>query len=184
MTKTKSGDSFYFIYTGSTKIELAANKKLIFVLENISAEPGGGSRGTRVELKYTNITCFNNSISGTQLQYLNIVNQLGSRQIPLAVNFVGSPKEIVSVDFAPQSTPEGKSINSTDNTQNQNPESNSTQLNVVGSNRILNDGTSNELIIAFHYLDYLRDPADKKTVGLSLRGSENNKDKIFILYFY
>ncbi len=90
----RQDNAFYFLLTEVTSEPriIAPGKRLNFSLENISAAPEGGSRGTRVEIKYNNLTYkdSNETLSGNRLQYLNIVNQRGKKQIPLHVGFLGS----------------------------------------------------------------------------------------------
>ena len=83
-------NTLYFGTANETVI--AQGERITLTLENISAAPEGGSRGTRVEIKYGQILYqgSNETISGTRLQYLNIVNQRGKKQIPLYVGFLGS----------------------------------------------------------------------------------------------
>ncbi|NJL51867.1 MAG: hypothetical protein HC930_05880 [Hydrococcus sp. SU_1_0] len=155
---------------------------MLFTLENISAEPAGGSRGTRVELQYKNLTysTSNNPISGNQLQYLNIVNQRGSKNLPLYVGFIGStkvettqkitPPQDVSVTTTQQSnttTISDRTYTSTTEIPKLSGASSSEasieNLNVVGSNRVLNDGaTENTLILTFRYLNRLQNNKIKK----------------------
>jgi Chaperone of endosialidase len=170
--KPLSDNSFSFSYQNNSffffcnykqndqLIKLEKGEKLLFTLENISAEPAGGSRGTRVELKYQNgnltYGTTSNTIIGNQLQYLNIVNQRGSKNLPMYVGFIGATAE--------------------------------DKASVVGSNRVLNDGeTANTLILTFRYLNRLQDspkrsPGKDKSQnsqleeGLSLLGKVGNTD--------
>ncbi|MDJ0716835.1 MAG: hypothetical protein QNJ54_21915 [Prochloraceae cyanobacterium] len=83
-------NTFYIISSQPRTIE--SGKRITLTLKNIGAAPEGGSRGTRVEIKYNNLQYegSNEVISGNRLQYLNIVNQRGKKQIPLYVGFLGS----------------------------------------------------------------------------------------------
>jgi hypothetical protein len=173
LRKDKDKSSFYFIYKGETDIILNPDAKnsLILTLENISAEPGGGARGTRVELNYQNLFYADdqNSMTGTLLQYLNIVNHRGNQQLPLYIGFTSSDKVDSSqtINLANKSSkkepaqPEAITISN---------------LRVVGSNRILNDGTPNELILSFRHLQ--KNPFQKKEneIGLSVLGTDKHKD--------
>jgi hypothetical protein len=188
---TQKDDSFYFTYTGS-KIELKQNDKLKFTLENIGAEPAGGSRGTNVELKYDNLIYADNRISGNQLKYLNIVNQRGSKKLPLYVGFIGSTEVnnisnittaqdiSVNTDLDKQNDTFGsitytKTIETPNLSKSQTSQVSIENLSIVGSNRVLNDGTENTLILTFRYLNRLQDNNNKE-VGLSLIGSQTPKD--------
>ena len=87
---TSKGNTLYFGMAKKTLIPQA--ERMTLTLENISAAPEGGSRGTRVEIKYGQLLYqgSNETISGSRLQYLNIVNQRGKKQIPLYVGLLGS----------------------------------------------------------------------------------------------
>lgn len=87
---TSRGNTLYFGMAEKTVIPQA--ERMTLTLENISAAPEGGSRGTRVEIKYDQLLYqgSNETISGSRLQYLNIVNQRGKKQIPLYVGLLGS----------------------------------------------------------------------------------------------
>ncbi|MEB3151555.1 MAG: hypothetical protein VKL60_21385, partial [Sphaerospermopsis sp.] len=61
-----------------------------FTLQNISAAPDGGARGTRVEIKYDNLKTGDAPLTGNRLKNLNILNQRGKKQVPLYVGFIGS----------------------------------------------------------------------------------------------
>ena len=85
-------NDFYLLRTSSKNKVVQNNDRITLTLENISAAPAGGSRGTRVEVKYNNIQYDGpgEPISGTRLHYLNIVNHRGKKQVPLYVDFWGS----------------------------------------------------------------------------------------------
>jgi len=89
-TMQAKGNTLYFGMAEKTVIP--QGERMTLTLENISAAPEGGSRGTRVEIKYDQLLYqgSNETISGSRLQYLNIVNQRGKKQIPLYVGFLGS----------------------------------------------------------------------------------------------
>jgi hypothetical protein len=192
-------NSFFFFCNykqNNQLIELEKGEKLLFTLENISAEPAGGSRGTRVELKYQNQNLTygntNNFINGNQLQYLNIVNQRGSKNLPMYIGFVGSTKveatqkittaQDISVTTTESPRPKenkdlyDKTVVNPSLTENKSPGVSIEGLNVVGSNRVLNDGeTANTLILTFRYLNRLQENTNKE-VGLSLVGKADNID--------
>lgn len=69
--------------TFSLRQKEAKNFQIPFAL---SADPGGGSRGTRVYLKYANLSI----PAGERSHYLNIINRSGKEYIPLHIGFVGS----------------------------------------------------------------------------------------------
>jgi hypothetical protein len=216
--KQLADNSFYFSYQNNSffffcnykqnnqLIKLEKGDKLLFTLENISAEPAGGSRGTRIELKYQSLTyeTTSNPVSGNQLQYLNIVNQRGSKNLPLYVGFIGStdvitPNAIVTaqdISVTTKAKDDTKNLNNNSYTATtvtpEIPTSTTTSasirnLSVVGSNRVLNDGkTENALILTFRYLNRLQDNPKKTSgdknnqniqsqEGLSLLGSNNQE---------
>ena len=77
MQQQDNNNTFYII---SSQPRIIKNgDRITLTLENIGAAPVGGSRGTRVEIKYDNLQYqdSNETISGNRLQYLNIVNQRG-----------------------------------------------------------------------------------------------------------
>ncbi len=107
-----SSISFFFARQGGVKIDPVKGSQagsaamLTIKLKNVSAEAGAeGARGTRIELRYTNVFITDNSgtktlsgaLSGSLLQYLNIVNRLGKdnttlipNNLPFHVGIVGS----------------------------------------------------------------------------------------------
>jgi cytoskeletal protein CcmA (bactofilin family) len=84
------GDSLYLLYNGSKTLEVA--EKTTLKLTGLNADGRGGTRGTRVELISKNIHFSGETalLEGTRLQFLDIVNHRGRRNIPLHVGFVGS----------------------------------------------------------------------------------------------
>lgn len=89
-TMQPEGNTLYFGMAEKTVIP--QGERMTLPLENISAASEGGSRGTRVEIKYDQLLYqgSNETVSGSRLLYLNIVNQRGKKQIPLYVGFLGS----------------------------------------------------------------------------------------------
>lgn len=65
-------------------------------LEGLNADGADGTRGTRVELTYqrTGYAGERDELTGTRIQFLDIVNHRGLRAIPLAVGFVGGNRVI------------------------------------------------------------------------------------------
>lgn len=84
----RDGDNFYLI--GNRQEAWKDKEKLTFTLQNISAAPDGGARGTRVEIKYDNLKTGDAPLTGNRLKNLNILNQRGKKQVPLYVGFIGS----------------------------------------------------------------------------------------------
>ncbi|KAA9380654.1 LamG domain-containing protein [Microbispora cellulosiformans] len=58
-------------------------------LTGLSADPGGGSRGTRIEFDYQRLRSAGETaeLTGTRLQYLDVVNHRGRPDIPLVMGF-------------------------------------------------------------------------------------------------
>ena len=88
-------DTFYLGLNQSAAAaakSIANGKRLTFGFGNIGADPKGGSRGTRVEVQFANLQYADSqaAIGGIRLQYLNIVNHRGKKQIPLYAGFLGS----------------------------------------------------------------------------------------------
>ena len=79
----------YFLSTQAQS--LAVGTKVAVTLPHVSASGAGGARGTRVELRYQQMTFGDNMtpVSGSRQIHLSIVNQRGQKQIPLHVSFVG-----------------------------------------------------------------------------------------------
>lgn len=82
--------SVYLLYTGGEPFN--ADEILNFTLEYGSADGSGGARSTSVLLSYKGIRYANqpNTIQGSRLQHVDIINQRGKRNIPLQVGIVGS----------------------------------------------------------------------------------------------
>ena len=105
----KASDKYDIFYIANSQgHSLLPEDRITFTLNNISAAPDGGARGTRVEIKYNNFI-FSipnvdqnqnkdnkneaqtlNILSGNCLKNLNILNKRGKKQIPLYVDFIGS----------------------------------------------------------------------------------------------
>lgn len=90
LDRAPDGTALYLLHQGSTTLE--AGKTTSLQLTGMNADGRGGTRGTRVELVYKNMHYAGEEslLDGSRLQYLNIVNRQGRRNIPLHVGFVGS----------------------------------------------------------------------------------------------
>ena len=82
--------SLYFKAKGSWTMQ--KGDKVMFQLNQIRAATAGGTRGTRMMLKYKNLLHVGNSaaFSGHKEMHLNIINHQGKKHIPLHVGFIGS----------------------------------------------------------------------------------------------
>lgn len=90
LDRAPDGTALYLLHQGS--ITLEAGKRTSLQLTGMNADGRGGTRGTRVELVYKNMHYAGEEslLDGSRLQYLDIVNRQGRRNIPLHVCFVGS----------------------------------------------------------------------------------------------
>jgi hypothetical protein len=77
--------------TSTVTRAIQASETIHFGLRNIAADPRGGSRGTRVQLGYDQMSYQDDpaALTGSRLRYLNVVNRRGQRQIPLDLGFIG-----------------------------------------------------------------------------------------------
>lgn len=85
--------SLYFLAAGkSPALVIAPDSSLKLTIKNITADGRGGARGTRVELKYRQMTYTgtDNPVKGLGVNHLSIVNEQGKKNIPLHFGFVGS----------------------------------------------------------------------------------------------
>jgi hypothetical protein len=95
-TPTKGIVSLYLLRKNEDT--LLAGGVISLKLQHVSANAGGGARGTRVELKYQNLQYVSGTpnpealAAGQREQHLSIVNQRGKKNIPLHVGIVGSNK--------------------------------------------------------------------------------------------
>ena len=82
--------SLYFL--GADGASLSPGARVRLTLQHVSADAGGGARGTRVELKYRQLRYADSAgeVSGTRVQHLSVVSQAGEKNIPLHVGFVDS----------------------------------------------------------------------------------------------
>ncbi|MFD8733383.1 LamG domain-containing protein [Streptomyces sp. NPDC059618] len=83
------GDTLYFLCTAPTPLRPGAH--LTLPLTGMNADGRGGTRGTRVELGYQQMTFTGeiDELTGSRLQFLDIVNHLGRTDIPLRAAFSG-----------------------------------------------------------------------------------------------
>ncbi len=80
--------SFYFLY--SAGLTLAASDTITLTLQDISAEPSGGARGTQVALAYQQLNYAGDTetFSGTRVDHISIVNHSGEKYVPLHAGFL------------------------------------------------------------------------------------------------
>ncbi|WP_234538287.1 LamG domain-containing protein [Streptomyces shenzhenensis] len=83
------GDTLYFLCTAPAPLRPGAG--LTLPLTGMNADGRGGTRGTRVELGYQQLTFTGETdeLSGSRLQFLDVVNHLGRTDIPLRAAFSG-----------------------------------------------------------------------------------------------
>ncbi|WP_447002263.1 LamG domain-containing protein [Saccharothrix isguenensis] len=91
-TSTAVDGTVAFALAGEDRREIKPNETLRFTLHGIAADGRGGTRGTRVQLSYANLYYPDDpsALTGSRVQYLNVVNRRGQQQIPLAVGFIGT----------------------------------------------------------------------------------------------
>ncbi len=82
--------SLFFLSPSSRAID--PGKSLQLMLQQVSADGAGGSRGTRVVCNYrkANYSGEVTELTGTRLQHLSIVNASGQKNLPLHVGFLGA----------------------------------------------------------------------------------------------
>jgi len=95
--RTDNSFSVYFLchdqatFFGNPDGLFSANDHKMLTLQRITAATAGGARGSRVELRPTNLTFHNETtpIIGNRVQHLQILSHQGKKDIPLHVGFVG-----------------------------------------------------------------------------------------------
>ncbi|MEV4254344.1 LamG domain-containing protein [Spirillospora sp. NPDC049652] len=91
-TLRRDGDTLYLLTSKAAK--LPPGGSIAVRIDGMSADGAGGGRGTRVELDYRRLRYVGETqeLSGTRLQYLEIANHRGRRDLPLDVSFVGGAR--------------------------------------------------------------------------------------------
>jgi hypothetical protein len=94
---TPDGVSLYFLNTKSVTVK--QDTGTFVMLQNLSADPTGGARGTRVQLKWTDKLEYVGTTPeplpvGQRVQHLSIVNASGAKQIPLIVRIVSADRVV------------------------------------------------------------------------------------------
>jgi hypothetical protein len=94
--------SLYFL--SATERTLNPSDRITVTLSGVAADPGAGARGTRAELRFSQMGYPGEAtpLTGVRIQHLNVVNQRGQKLIPLHVGFPGSNR--VLNDGASQNT--------------------------------------------------------------------------------
>jgi hypothetical protein len=95
-TETDGGVSLYLLSTNP--VALGSGNRTAVKLNRLNADGSGGSRGTRVELKWgegrleyvADGTQPEPLVAGHRVQHVTIVNERGDEKIPLHVSFVGT----------------------------------------------------------------------------------------------
>ncbi|HEV2783236.1 MAG TPA: LamG domain-containing protein [Actinophytocola sp.] len=80
-----------FALSCKDKREIKPGETVGFTLQNIGADGVGGTRGTRVQLSYAEMSYPDepSALRGRRVRHLSIVNRRGQQHIPLQVGFVG-----------------------------------------------------------------------------------------------
>jgi hypothetical protein len=88
-SRAPDNTAFYLLHKGELKIPSGQATRL--TLRGMNADGRGGTRGSRVELLYQRMQFAGETaeLNGSRLQYLDVVNHRGMREIPLHVGFVG-----------------------------------------------------------------------------------------------
>ncbi|WP_214105157.1 LamG domain-containing protein [Acrocarpospora catenulata] len=88
-TSDASGTTLYLRSAGPFTLSTGAD--LILPLTGLKADGTGGTRGTRVELQYRLLRYAGESdeLSGSRMQFLEVVNARGSKDAPITAGFVG-----------------------------------------------------------------------------------------------
>ena len=93
-TPTGDGVSLYLLSTNP--ITVKKDTSTFLTLHNLSADASGGSRGTRVELKWgmdrLEYAGGSKVSAGNRVRHLSIVNERGEQQLPVLMSFVGTDK--------------------------------------------------------------------------------------------
>ncbi len=89
MSRKADNTSFYLLHKGEFK--LPAGQSTDLTLRGMNADGRGGTRGSRVEMLYQRVVYAGEvaELNGSRLQYIDVVNHRGLREIPLHVGFVG-----------------------------------------------------------------------------------------------
>lgn len=90
--RTANNDIMLFLYHNGNNRNWAPGEVLAVTLRNFTAEPGAGSRGSRIELVPGRLRFEVDGatpITGIRSQYLQIINRRGLKTIPLHVWFSG-----------------------------------------------------------------------------------------------
>lgn len=91
--RTDGTVSLYFLQPTPPEGGAAApGQSIVLMLPGVSADAAGGSRGTRVELSYSQLRYVGETalLSGSRAQHLEIISERGKRNVPLHVGFLGS----------------------------------------------------------------------------------------------
>jgi microcystin-dependent protein len=90
--KHEDGITSLYLLSTNPFISLEPGLSLILMLDNITPSGFGGTHGTRVELKFQNLrySGSSDSLNGSRLTHLALINHQGRKSIPLHVGFVGT----------------------------------------------------------------------------------------------
>ena len=82
-------------FTGRLRVSEPNGSNYKILIPNLSADAGGGARGTNIELRYDNIRYPNEEerktpLSGSRKQFINIINHRGKKVSPFHIGFVDS----------------------------------------------------------------------------------------------
>ncbi len=87
--------SVYLLFVGEEELKILPGKPLVLVLQHVKASLHGGSRGSRVELRYQTdgkelLTAPAESLRCFRQERLQIINHRGKKELPMIAAFEGS----------------------------------------------------------------------------------------------
>jgi microcystin-dependent protein len=80
------------VWKGSEPLSIKKGEMFTVPIAGVSAEPSGGARNSRVQIRYDHFTYADGKPvpKGHQMQHMEIVNRVGLKTIPLVAGFAGS----------------------------------------------------------------------------------------------
>lgn len=92
LSRSLDGDTLYLLRADPGP--LRAGDSMVLSLNGMNADGRDGTRGSRVEMQYQKLQYSGEELelTGSRLQYLDVVNHRGRREIPLHVGFSGGDR--------------------------------------------------------------------------------------------
>jgi hypothetical protein len=90
-TQSTPDGGFSIAFVGTAGLRIKAGELVRFTLNSIGGDGRGGTRGTRVQLRYDQMSYADEQslLTGRRVQHLSLVNRRGQQHIPLEVDFIG-----------------------------------------------------------------------------------------------